>query len=501
MTVAEFHSTGWCRLCLISPMTRPNLLFVFADQFRAQAMGYSGQDPVITPNFDRFAEESLVLTDAISNVPVCSPYRGMLISGQFPFKNGLTGNCGPQHGMEMDTDAVCFGDALKCGGYQTGYIGKLHLEKAKTVPRPGLKRDVWTPPGPRRCGFDFWYAFNSGSDHFHPHYWFDSEEPIWIDKWSVEHEANVAIDFIRRRDRSRPFALFVSWYPPHPPLVAPEEDKLLYKGKDLPLRENAVEAKGRREYFAAVSSCDRHFQRLLDALEKEGLSDDTIVVFTADHGEMMGSHGRLQKGIWYEESINVPFLLRWPNEVGPGRDDLLLGTTDIMPTLVGLMGVDIPDSADGTDYSQTIRGDAGSRPKSTFIAAYPYPGRFHTREFEGGGIAKHAFDIEVGLSGIDWKTWGYREVRTHRYTYVIDRSSLYRINTVEPYIGEDWTPEEFAERLRNGKQERRLLYDNISDPYQLSPYEGEAAGRHLAVEELEGQLRGWLERMEDPFKV
>ena len=105
--------------------TTPNLVFIFPDQFRSQALGFMQQDPVITPNLDRFASESLVLTHAVSNYPVCSPYRAMLLSGKYPFSNGVIGNCYSgtiQHGIELKASECCFSDVLHDVGYSQGYI-------------------------------------------------------------------------------------------------------------------------------------------------------------------------------------------------------------------------------------------------------------------------------------------------------------------------------------------------------------------------------------------
>ena len=478
--------------------SRPNLIFVFADQFRSQAMGFTGEDPVITPNFDRFAEVSMVLTHAVSNAPVCTPYRAMLMTGRYPLNTGMTGNCGPRHTMALREDGVCIGDVLSENGYATGYIGKWHLEcpKPETV---SSKRDVWTPPGPRRHGFDFWYAYNSYGSHFHPHYWLDDPEFREIDEWSVDHETSVALDFIRRRDTNRPFALFMSWNPPHPPSEAPSENIARYEGKALPLRPNAYESERRLPYYAQVNSCDENFGRLLRGLEEEGLVDNTIIVFSADHGEMMGSHGRFQKGIWFDESVRVPFLVRYPERISAGTDDLLLGAIDMMPTLLGSCGLPVPESVDGTDYSPILFGDSVPRPESTFIAAYPYPGLHPLRPLKPDLSDKASYDIEVGKAGADWRSWGYRGIRTHRYTYVVDRYALYRVNNVEPYVGVDLAPQEMADRINNGRHVRRWLYDNESDPYQMNPVEIGSGPRPAELTVLERELKSWLNRMDDSF--
>ena len=223
---------------------KPNLLFVFADQYRKQAVGFMNEDPVITPHLDKLAEEGFAFTNAVSSCPICSPYRAMLMTGRFPMSTGITSNCMPGTDLEMNEDERCIGDILKENGYSTGYIGKWHLEV------PSLNRseepvdgatdawDGWTPPGPRRHGFDFWYAYNSNGKHFDPNYWKDTPERIDVEQWSVAHETDVAIDFISDCPPDKPFALFMSWNPPHNPYVAPDQYLEFYKGLDLSPRPN-----------------------------------------------------------------------------------------------------------------------------------------------------------------------------------------------------------------------------------------------------------------------
>ncbi len=296
---------------------KPNLLFVFADQYRKQAVGFMNEDPVLTPHLDRLAEEGFAFTNAVSSCPICSPYRAMLMTGRFPMSTGITSNCMPGTDLEMDDKEQCIGDILQAHAYSTAYIGKWHLEipslNRSESPIDGATDawDGWTPPGHRRHGFDFWYAYNCNGKHFDPNYWKDTPDRIDVDQWSVAHETEVAMEFIRNAPRDKPFALFMSWNPPHNPYVAPEQYMTLYDDADLTERANveSTELSGKRyrSYLAAVSSCDDHFGRLMAFLEKEGLSENTIVVFTSDHGEMMGSHGRYAKSVWYDESIGIPF--------------------------------------------------------------------------------------------------------------------------------------------------------------------------------------------------
>lgn len=465
---------------------RPNLVFIFADQFRRQAIGFMNEDPVITPNFNRFAEEGVVFTNAISACPLCSPFRAMLMTGRFPLSTGVTTNAQAGLDLKLDKEEICIGDVLKANGYHTGYIGKWHLEcpslnKYKN-PIDGATWgwDGWTPPGPRRHGFDFWYAYNTFDDHFHPHYWTgENPQKVEIEQWSVEHETDVAIRFIKERPKDKPFALFISWNPPHPPFVAPDKYKKLYVGKELPPRKNDLNNKSKEQrlpYYSAVTSCDNNFGRILETLDSLGISDNTIVIFTADHGEMMGSHDKFGKNVWYEESIGIPFLIRWLNSIKPGNEDLLFASYNFMPTILGLMNLPIPETVEGTDYSKILFGKKIERPTSVFLTSYANPGKTLT-------IGQHMTiwtkaGVELREKGIDWRTVGFRGVRTERYTYVVNRGG-----------------EETKENIG------RLLYDNEKDPYQLNPIRATHASEHPVMLELNKELRKWLDKMSDPFPL
>ena len=452
----------------------PNLVFVFPDQMRGQALGFMKEDPVLTPNLDAFARESLVLTQAVSNYPVCSPFRAMLMTGRFSHANGVLSNCNSRsapHGCELRRSDRCWSDVLKGRGYSLGYIGKWHLDAPH---KPYVKCEnnsekfawnEWCPPD-RRHGFDFWYAYGTYDYHLTPMYWAtDStrETPIRVRQWGPEHEADLAIDYIRNtdgkyRDPRRPFALVVAMNPPHTPYhLVPGKYLDRYEGKtpeDLINRPNVNlegnAAGGRlarrhiKNYFAMVTGVDDQFGRILRALNEAGLEEDTIVVFTSDHGNCLGSHDHPTKNVHYEESMRVPFLIRWPGKIAPRHDDLLLSSPDICPTLLDLMGYgrDIPASVQGVSHASLFLTGTGNRPASQLYMWVP----------------------------VGQPAWGRRGVRTHRYTLTISK-----------------TPD---------KPAQSVLHDNREDPYQLKNV---AAERPDVVAELTEELNRWLRKNNDPW--
>ena len=452
----------------------PNLLIVFPDQMRAHAMGFMGEDPVITPTLDDFSKESVVFSQAVCNYPVCSPFRGMLMSGKYPHANGVLANCntnGAENGYELRTEERCWSDILKEKGYNLGYIGKWHLDNPY---EPYVKcsnngKDFawneWCPPE-RRHGFDFWHAYGTYDRHMRPLYW-DTQsgrnEFRYIDQWGPEHEADLAVDYInnssgRYRSSKSPFVLVVSMNPPHMPYnQLPPKYVEMYGDislDELCNRPNIPPAgtrwgdyyrKNIRNYLAMTTGVDEQFGRILGALKENGLEEDTIVLFTSDHGNCLGIHDQTSKNNHYEESMRIPFLLRWTGKISPKKEDLLLSTPDIYPTLLDLMGYrnDVPTDIDGISRAGLIRTGKGSRPDSQLYIWVPY------------GLPQ----------------WGRRGVRTRDFTLMVSRMPEMDVHVV--------------------------LHDNRREPYQLENIADTDPGR---VKELMAEeLVPWLKETGDPW--
>ena len=470
--------------------SQPNLLFIFPDQFRNAAIGINNQDPVKTPNLDKLAGEGMIVSNAISSYPLCSPFRGMLMTGLLPYHNNVLTNSNSQRykfNNSWQKDDISFSDVLVENGYDPGYVGKLHL--TSPLPIEGKDTILWDAYTPKefRHGFNFWYAYGTFDQHNTPHYWINDakeDELTEINEWSAKHEADVIIDYLKNpsaetRSADKPFALFWSVNPPHPPYqYVPEKYLKEYKDKSLEkllVRDNvdletaAKElafhkgaTRGRTqlakdhvaEYFAMVTGVDEQIGRVLEALKEEGLADNTIVVITSDHGEMMGSHGLMSKNIWYEEAINVPFIIRWPERLKAGqKSDLLISPTDIMPTILNMMGATkgIPSDLDGKDLSSLILDGKGDEPQSVMY-----------------------YFIEEGQPAS-----GHRGLRTKRYTYVIT--------------------------LDGKDQERNILFDNQEDPYQMNNIADTATDikkelHQELLEQLKLKNDPWLKRYEELHK-
>lgn len=366
-------------------MSTPNLLFIVADQFRAMCLEPGG-DPVSTPFLDALAADGVSLAHAVSSYPVCSPHRAMMMSGQYPQANGVTHNVNSETagwGVGLRPDAPSWAAVLRGAGYSTGYIGKWHLEApvpedaihGAGVLEDGRYWDAWSPPD-RRHGFDFWHSYGCCDDHLTPHYWTSDagrHQRIDVAGWSAAHETDVAIEFLGRAAAparaGTPFALAVSWNPPHQPFdqLPPDHERgYADLSPEVLLNRPNVEldsAAGREAaaiaplYYAAVNAIDAQLGRLLAALDSLGLAQDTLVVFTSDHGQQMGSHGLLYKNVPFEESMRIPFVLRWPGRIDSSAAERVgVSSVDIAPTLLGLLGLGagIPDRMHGTDVSGAL---------------------------------------------------------------------------------------------------------------------------------------------------
>ena len=467
--------------------SRPNLVYIFADQWRRQAVGFMKEDPVITPNMDKFAKESLVFDNCISCFPLCSPHRASLLTGKYPLSTGMFTNCKIGCDVRLKEEEICIGDVIKAADYDTAYIGKWHLDlpemNLKDNPTSGARNwDSYTEPGPKRHGFDYWYSYGTFDEHLSPHYWGDTPEMIKVNKWSVEHETDKTLDYLRNHGKDKPFTLFLSWNPPHSPYdEVPKKYKKLYEGRDIPLRENFSlqrsvfgvgdafngdlnKAKENTvNYYAAISGIDENFGRILEELKNLGLEENTIVVLTSDHGDMMVSHGLTSKNIWYEESIGVPFIIRMPNKTKKGRTDALFASPDIMPTLLGAMNLDIPETVEGKDLSAVLKGEGLEGQNSVYICSCP---------------GSEVLLKELKKTGHRPEEYGWRGVRTKRYTYVVNKGYIPAENKIERY-----------------------LYDNEKDHFQKNPLIFGKVKKNSIAEELEGELKSWITKLKDPFMI
>lgn len=457
---------------------KTNLIYIFADQWRYHAMGCVHQDQAVTPNIDAFAQESLCMEHAYSTFPLCTPHRGSLMTGKYPFSLGLWTNCktGLEEKLMLKPQEICIGNVLQSAGYDTAYIGKWHLDASEQNftdhPKSGAENwDAYTPPGERRQGFDYWLSYGACDDHLNPHYWADSPIQIRPGKWSAEYETDKALEYMdKHRSKKAPFALFVSYNPPHLPYeLVPSCYYEKFRNLDIAWRPNVPEDKRTpkmeviaRQYFAAVYGIDEQFGRIVQYLRENHMEEDTLVVLSADHGEMLGSHGLMSKNVWYEEALHIPLLIRQKNRIQSGTSDVLFASPDHMPTLLELLDLPVPDTCQGISHKATILGEkqTGAELEHMFICSYP-------------GMPENV--AAFAKLGQTHKAHGWRGIKTRDNTYVITNG----------YMPED------------GQME--YLYDDKNDPWQLHPRLIERSCQDSMILEFRERLKEYLTMLGDPF--
>jgi arylsulfatase A-like enzyme len=368
---------------------RPNILLILTDQMRASAMACDGNSDVQTPNIDRLAAEGMRFKRTYANVPVCCPARAILLTGTYPHVNGMVAN-----DLRLREEHVTIAELLRDAGYRTGFVGKWHLDG-------GPRNPGFVPPGPRRQGFEFWAAYECHHQHFLPSYFRNTPEMILVPKFEPEASCDFAVEFLKSQPRGKPFFLTVQMGPPHDPYGAPEEYMKRYDAAKLttpanwqpgsevrpggpgippklrrPGLPNAqyVPTGGREEiaaYYAAVTAIDDQMGRLLATLKETGADENTIILFTSDHGDMLGSHGMRRKRKPHDESARIPGILRWPARVPKGKVvDTLFSHVDMPPTLLALAGLDVPKAMQGADLSRVALGQTTAGPDAVLLQIF-----------------------------------------------------------------------------------------------------------------------------------
>lgn len=464
-------SLGFSSLLGVQAQDTPNLVFIMADQWRGDALGCIGKEPVKTPNLDLLASEGIHFTNAVSSYPVSSPARGMLMTGMYPYHNKVVGNCNSAntpYGVELQQNARCWSDVLKANGYQTGYIGKWHLDAPRkpyvnTYNNQGkIAWNEWCPKE-RRHGFDFWISYGTYDYHLRPMYWNTEakrDEFYYVEQWGPIYEADQAIEFLNKHVSSnKPFALVVSMNPPHTGYeLVPESYKRIYQNLDVEslcrLRPD-IPAKGTpmgdyfrnniRNYYACMTGVDEQVGRIVSELKKLNLFDNTILVFTSDHGICMGVHEQAGKDIFYEEAMKIPLIITWPQRVKPRTDEnTMIALADLYPTLLTVMGLGhyIPEEVQTFNWADVLLDE---KEYADVVQPYYY------------------------IQASDQAT-GYRGLRTDTHTFVM--------------------------HAEHGVVDRILLFDRETDPFQMN---NKAKQHPRLVNRFKKQLKKWLKKTKDPF--
>ncbi len=333
-----------------------NMIWVFGDQHRAQALGYKGDPNVRTPNLDALAQESITFNNAISACPWSTPFRGSLLTGLHPNKAVYRT---PQ---KLDPTLPMISDVFNDQGYVTALYGKWHLN--------GHNNKTFVPKD-ERGRFDIWLCYENNNAqydvHLHGHdIWGREDDNAFAEKlegYETDALTDKVIDFLKNRPKDKPFFVVLSVQPPHDPYVAPPEYMEQHCADSIILRPNVppverLEKSARRDlagYYAQIENLDMNIGRLYDALAELGLLESTNLMYFADHGDCHFSHGYTKKSSPWQESINIPFIFRpagGRDENVPVESNAMLQTIDIAPTSLGACNIETPEFMKGFDFSK-----------------------------------------------------------------------------------------------------------------------------------------------------
>ncbi len=345
---------------------RTNLLLVLADQWRFSAFGH-GSDPLVrTPHFDRLAEQGARWTRAYAANPLCTPNRSAITTGRFPHQTSMITNS-----LMLPPAERCISHVFGEAGYATHYIGKWHMD--------GQAKPGFVPPGWRRRGFGTFEGFNRGHFYYKTPTFTSEGERMNVKGYEPTLQTDLAIQFMKR-NKDRPFFCYLSWGPPHMPYKPPKRfDR--FKRDGLEWRPNVPAGQRKHKkttrelagYYGLCESLDHELGRLLRALDELRLADNTLVVFTSDHGDMHGSHGKRYKGHPEEESLHIPLLMRCPARIKAGQTPpTLVSSIDLMPTLLSVCGLETPSTCTGRDLSAAVLGERAPAVQSIYAE-----GRMH----------------------------------------------------------------------------------------------------------------------------
>ncbi|MEF3304429.1 sulfatase family protein [Paenibacillus sp. GYB003] len=359
---------------------RPNILFIMSDDHAAHAMSCYGSRINSTPNIDRIADGGMRLDNCFCTNSICTPSRASILTGTYNHINGVKTLSDRLDGRQLTVSKL-----LKQHGYQTAIIGKWHLGH-------GGDSDP--------TGFDFWSVLPGQGDYHDPAF-IEMGERIAVSGYATDIITDKSIDWIAGRDKDKPFFLMCHHKAPHRPWIPDAKHAHLYEEIDIPepetfdddysnrasaaaaaemridrdltKRDLKTDPPGRlegaalkswkyqryiKDYLRCVASVDDNVGRLLDYLDEEGLADDTIVIYTSDQGFFLGDHGWYDKRFMYEESLRMPFVIRYPREIAPGSvSKRMVLNVDFAPMFLDYAGIAVPESMQGVSFRPILRGE------------------------------------------------------------------------------------------------------------------------------------------------
>lgn len=415
---------------------QPNILIIYADQMRYDAMGCAGNPVIKTANIDRLSAEGVHFEEAYTSYPICCPFRASVLTGKYAQGHGMIQNHFPLRG-----DQGFLAEYLKDAGYQTGYVGKWHLEGG---PKPGFV------PRDRRFGFDHFVGFNRGHEYQSSIYYDDAGQAYHSARYEPDYQTDQFLDFVSSAaGNDAPFFGYLSYGPPHFPMDMPDYLRRIYKPEEVPLppgvpdadlqamvqkyrnevlcgddpksghkshaahetkpkAEVETEAEIREfiaEYYGMIHNIDWNLGRILNRLDALGIAEDTMVIFLSDHGDMCGQHGSFCgiKNQAYRAAMHVPLIIRYPGRFQPRSSEAMVDVgVDMMATLFDLVGIDMPAGSDSQSYLPVLDGNSDEHRNAIWYQVFTQT---------GGNPGEFAPFAERGIRTKDWL---YMRRKDHR---------------------------------------------------------------------------------------
>ena len=459
-------------------MSRPNILFIMTDDHAAHAMSCYGSRINETPNLDRIAHGGMRFDNCFCTNSLCEPSRAAILTGTYNHVNAVT-----TIGAHIDTRQENVAKVLQRNGYQTAVVGKWHL---------GQGEAHWP------TGFDYWNILQGQGPYFDPEM-VKNGEKVQYEGYTTDLITDLSLDWLKERDKDKPFFMMYQHKAPHRPWDPDEKHANMYEDIDIPEPEtfnddykNRAAAAGAaqmtvaehlterdlkqpvpegltpaeekswkyqryiKDYLRCVASVDDNVGRVLDYLEEEGIADDTIVIYTSDQGFFIGDHGWYDKRFMYEESLRMPFIIRYPQEIKAGSvNGDIITNVDFAAMFLDYAGIEAPERFQGRSFRPLLEGSTPADwPQSMYYRYWMH-------------LAHHHVYAHYG-------------VRTHRYKLIY----YYADAMGQPgAIDEKKTPE-------------WELFDLEKDPSELVNVYRDAEYQQVAAE-LRGELRRLQEEVGD----
>jgi arylsulfatase A-like enzyme len=441
--------------------SRPNILFLLADDLRPDTIAALGNPIIQTPNLDRLVRRGTVFTRAVSAYPICVVSRAEILSGRSRFHNGVS----PPYSIKPQPGLTTWAEALRASGYHTWYVGKWDSGGRPTTRGFERTRGLFSSGGKAKRGQRdelgreitgyLGYVFQDDERHLFP------EKGVGLTADTSARLADAAIDLIDGKP-DKPYFLYVAFTAPHDPLITPPGYKGKYDPKDMRVPPNFLPQhpfdhgnfNGRDEklwpwprteenvrtelalYYAVISDMDAQIGRIADSLERTGQLDRTIIIYTSDQGLAVGSHGLHGKQNMYDHTIGVPMVLAGPGIPQGERRRAQVYLRDLYPTTCELAGASIPPTVEATSFLPVIKDGTKAIHKYTF-ASYT--------------------DTQRMIRGDRWKL------------------------------------------IRYPKAHKEQLFDLMHDPDELHDLSTDPKSQHV-LEDLRAELDAWQDRMGDPLR-